>query len=219
MNWFRFYTDALNNPKAQGLPPDIFKFWINLLCVARMYNGILPSEDHLWFVMRADSEWGKRCLDRLIESGFVDRVGDELTPHDWYEHQYDSDDGALRMRKHREKRKRESRSESLVTNKSRTRLEKNRLERIEQTKPAATNKIVPISLDEVRIALMEFPGARKLQGMPDDSLLIKCCAMAGNNVDELAKALRGLALSGKKPELSWGWFLTVLPSKLNGAAR
>ncbi len=183
-----------------------------------MYNGILPPEDHLWFVMRADAEWGKRCLDRLIENGFVDREGDELTPHDWYEHQYDSDDGALRMRKHREKRKRESRGESQVTNKSRTRLEKNRIERIEQT-TAPPKQSLPIDLDEVRLCLMEYPGAKKLSGMPDDQLIIKCCAMAGNNVDELARALRGLALSGKKPELSWGWFLTVLSTKLNGAAK
>lgn len=72
----------------------------------------------------------------------------------------------------------------------------------------------PISLDEIRLALIEYPGAKKLPGTPDDKLLIKIRGLAGNDVDELARGLRALSLTGKKPELSWGWFPTVLKTYL-----
>jgi len=52
MNWFRYHTDALDNPKVQELPPELFKFWVNLLCLARLYDGVLPDDRTIAFRLR-----------------------------------------------------------------------------------------------------------------------------------------------------------------------
>ena len=32
--WLRLYDDVLDDPEVQRLPPDLFKHWVNLLCLA-----------------------------------------------------------------------------------------------------------------------------------------------------------------------------------------
>ncbi len=202
------------------LPGDLFKFWVNMLTLARLNNGRLPSISSIAFKVRCTVEQADESIAELMGRNLLECDRSGYFPHDWEEHQYPSDSSTERSRKSRQRSRNGIRNGD-ATLQQRPRIEEIRIEekREEQTTTKPQHKFKPLNLDEVRLCLMEFPGAKKLQGMPDDSLLIKCCAMAGNNVDELAKALRGLALSGKKPELSWGWFLTVLPSKLNGAAR
>jgi hypothetical protein len=41
--WFRFYDDALNDPKVQKLSGDLFKAWVNILCLASKHGGELPA--------------------------------------------------------------------------------------------------------------------------------------------------------------------------------
>ena len=40
MNWFRFYHGALHDPKVQSLRPELFKFWVNLLCL--IFTFMIP---------------------------------------------------------------------------------------------------------------------------------------------------------------------------------
>ena len=40
--WFRFYNEALDDPKVQKLPPALFKSWVNLLCLTARHDGTLP---------------------------------------------------------------------------------------------------------------------------------------------------------------------------------
>jgi len=44
--WFRFYNDALDNPKVQLLPSDLFKTWVNLLCIASRFGFLFLSPCH-----------------------------------------------------------------------------------------------------------------------------------------------------------------------------
>jgi hypothetical protein len=41
MQWFRFYNEALDDPKIQKLDGETFKAWINLLCICAR-NDVLP---------------------------------------------------------------------------------------------------------------------------------------------------------------------------------
>ena len=41
--WFRFYAEALNDPKVQRLDGETFKGWVNLLCLAKAHDGTLPD--------------------------------------------------------------------------------------------------------------------------------------------------------------------------------
>jgi len=99
--WFRFYDCALDDPKVQRLPGDVFKVWVNLLCVASRNDGQLPSVEDLAFMLRSDSETITRVMNELRRAGLIDESEQGLTPHNWAERQYQSDSSAERMRKHR----------------------------------------------------------------------------------------------------------------------
>lgn len=101
MKWFRFYSDALDDPKVQRLPAELFKAWVNILCVASRHGGVLPSSEDIQFALRlSESEVG-RVLDDLKARGLIDEVGDHLEPHNWSKRQYKSDNVTLRVQKNR----------------------------------------------------------------------------------------------------------------------
>jgi hypothetical protein len=103
MDWFRYYTKTLESRKVQSLPPVLFKAWINLLCVARIFDGkILPEEAA--YRLRCSPERLQELVEALHDRNLID--GPPWTPHDWDEHQCNSDSAAERMRAYR-KRKRE----------------------------------------------------------------------------------------------------------------
>lgn len=113
MKWFRFYTEALNDVKVQDLPPELFKAWINLLCVAseEEERGALPSLRKIAFALRMpeecaenSEECAQNIITRLIEFGFIDKKnGGKLAIHGWEKWQYESDNVSKRVSKHRTK--------------------------------------------------------------------------------------------------------------------
>jgi len=50
MQWFRFYADALNDPKVQSMDGDSFKAWVNLLCVTLQCNGEVVTGDVAFYL-------------------------------------------------------------------------------------------------------------------------------------------------------------------------
>jgi hypothetical protein len=113
--WFRYYDSALDDPKVQRLPAELFKVWVNLLCVASRHDGRLPSVPDLAFALRMTDEAVDRMLRALIERGLLDRDGDGLAPHNWNGRQHKSDDSAERVRRFRSKVKQECNGASAVT--------------------------------------------------------------------------------------------------------
>lgn len=106
MNWFRFYSEALDDPKVQRLPGDLFKAWVNLLCLANKgrIRGVLPSTADMAFALRLDERQVDGIVDRLIAAELLEHnaFGD-LVPHGWEGRQAASDDGAARKRAQRAK--------------------------------------------------------------------------------------------------------------------
>lgn len=88
----------------------------------------------------------------------------------------------------------------------------------EQTKPwtgtPSQNPAPPSKMEQACELLMLFPGAKLLPGMPDEKIQARCLLLAGDDVESLARALRTLHLSGKRAEVSWMWFPTVLKQYL-----
>src|SRR6185312_6510780 len=90
--WFRFYDDSLNNRKVQDLPADLFKHWVNILCIASKHGGVLPSLADVAFGLRLSESkaalvvagLAKRCLLDAVEGGY-------FRPHDWDTRQYKTD--------------------------------------------------------------------------------------------------------------------------------
>lgn len=105
MNWLRFYTDSLDNPKVQRLSPELFRAWVNMLCLARLHDGILPPIEDIAFRLRVTTTRAAEWVSALTERRFLEQEGDSVIPHDWDEHQYPSDDSAGRKRRQRARQK------------------------------------------------------------------------------------------------------------------
>jgi len=104
--WFRFYAEALDDPKVQKLPPHLFKVWVNVLCVASANGGVLPSAGDLAFRLRMSEHDAGTAIDELIDLGLVDILPDKrLTPHNWDSRQFESDTSAARTKKWRNNKK------------------------------------------------------------------------------------------------------------------
>jgi hypothetical protein len=126
--WFRFYNTTLDNPKAQRLSGDLFKGWVNLLCLASKRDGVLPSVSDIAFALRMDETEIETLLETLHARGLLDLEGDDYTPHDWDELQFKSDKSTDRVAKYRERQKKKTVSGNVTGNVAVTAQEQNRTE-------------------------------------------------------------------------------------------
>lgn len=106
--WFRFYTEALDDPKVQRLDASTFKHWVNLLCLAARHNGALPHESDIAFALRIDEVAVSSLLDRLVIAGLIDvrkggPNGSYIAPHNWDKRQYKSDTSTERVKRFRQR--------------------------------------------------------------------------------------------------------------------
>lgn len=117
MKWFRFYHDAYRDPKVQNMRPELFKFWVNFLCVASESEdrGTIRSLDHLRRALGLSRRLTERYCGELEAMGLLHRGDSEattklhssndfpLTPHNWSERQPEGDDAGLRKKRLRNK--------------------------------------------------------------------------------------------------------------------
>ena len=99
--WLRFYVRTLNNPKVQRLPGNTFKGWVNLLCLSKETDGVLPPVEDISFRLRLSKSKSEVLINTLKTNGLID--GNKL--HDWDEMQYPSDSSTERVQRHRERHK------------------------------------------------------------------------------------------------------------------
>lgn len=103
--WFRFYDEALDDPKVQRLSPHLFRAWVNLLCLASKAEGVLPSIADIAFRLRMSENDARAAVDDLILAELLDIGPDgRLCPHNWSGRQCASDTSKERTRKWREKK-------------------------------------------------------------------------------------------------------------------
>jgi hypothetical protein len=117
---------VLNNRKVQELEPELFKAWINILCIgsANENRWQVPEMKDVAFAMRVPLGDATGYVDELIERRLLDRDDIGIWVHDWSDWQKESDDVAARVQKHRGTRN------NVVTlhetNTDRSRVDKNR---------------------------------------------------------------------------------------------
>jgi len=99
--WFRFYADAMRNPKVAALSDREFRLWVQVLSVASENEGRVPPADDLKHMLRMRLDHLLTGLDRLISSGLIDRLEVGYEPHNWKKFQYKSDTSTDRVQKHR----------------------------------------------------------------------------------------------------------------------
>lgn len=108
--WFRFHTEALDDPKVQRLDGDTFKAWVNLLCIAAKNEGRLPPLEEVAFALRMDENGARTVLERLRNAGLIDlrnggANGSHYAPHGWGKRQYKSDTSTDRVKRFRKRSK------------------------------------------------------------------------------------------------------------------
>lgn len=109
MKWFRFYHDALDDPKVQRLPPDTFKFWVNLLCLASRSDdrGVIAMRpEEVAFALRCADDDASRHLSVLLDGGLVEVKDSTYLIHNWDVRQRKSDNVSSRVSAHRERKQR-----------------------------------------------------------------------------------------------------------------
>jgi hypothetical protein len=99
--WFRYYDDALNDPKVQRLPGELFKAWSNILCVASKNGGVLPSVGDVAFGLRLTTSKAGGIVAELARAELLDPVeGGYFRPHNWNERQFKNDVSTDRVKRH-----------------------------------------------------------------------------------------------------------------------
>ncbi len=101
--WFRFYDEALDDPKVQMLRPELFKAWVNVLCLASKNGGVLPTDEEICFALRLSEEKACELLRDLQGRGLIDVTEQGRRPHNWDKRQYKSDVSTGRVKRHRNK--------------------------------------------------------------------------------------------------------------------
>jgi hypothetical protein len=114
--WFRMYSDVLDDPKVQKLPPELFKAWVNLLCLASRNDGVLPAIEDIAFALRMSQDVTVTVTAELVTRGLLDEC-DGLAPHNWAERQFKSDtpeDAKERKRKQRQREKQQQNPDNVT---------------------------------------------------------------------------------------------------------
>lgn len=117
--WFRYYDDALNDPKVQRLSADLFKAWVNLLCVASKSEGAIQSLSDAAFALRMPESKVAIIVTELSAAGLLDPVtGGYFEPHNWPLRQFKADvtdpTAANRMRNYRNRKRNGDRNDTVT---------------------------------------------------------------------------------------------------------
>lgn len=103
--WFRLYNRLPNDPKIAALDDRTFRYWLLTLCVASQHYGKLPPIDEFAFYLRIDRPTAEQLIQTLRAKDLLDEIDGDLIPHNWSEHQYESDNSTPRVKRFRERKR------------------------------------------------------------------------------------------------------------------
>lgn len=112
MQWFRLYSDVLNSPKVQTLSPDIFKVWINCLCIAcnkdETFQGTLHETIvETAYALRLPVSETQEALDSLVAADLLYIEDGLYHIVNWDKRQFKSDTSTERVKSFRDKKKKQ----------------------------------------------------------------------------------------------------------------
>lgn len=99
--WFRFYSEVPDDAKVQALSGDLFKLWVNVLCIASRHDGVVPGMKEMTFTLRMTPAEVTGGMDALKKAGLFERVAEAIVPHNWNGRQFQSDSSTERTRRYR----------------------------------------------------------------------------------------------------------------------
>jgi hypothetical protein len=110
--WFRFYDDVLNDLKVQSLPGELFKAWVNLMCLTSKKDGEAFAVDDVVFSLRITQAKAQAIIDELLKRELLDDTETGVVSHNWNARQFKSDTSNDRVKRFR---RRHSNGECNVT--------------------------------------------------------------------------------------------------------
>jgi hypothetical protein len=99
--WFRFYDDAINDPKVLRLSDELYRAWTILLCFASKHEGKLPPADDIAIALRVKPSKVYEWITKLVGGGLIDKTETGFEPHNWNGRQYKSDVSTERVKRFR----------------------------------------------------------------------------------------------------------------------
>jgi hypothetical protein len=105
--WFRYYAETLEDPKVQRLPEALFKTWVNLLCLASRCEGVIPKLADVAFALRLSERECARRMLALRDCGLLENKDETCFPHNWNGRQFKSDDANERVKRYRQRNKKQ----------------------------------------------------------------------------------------------------------------
>lgn len=102
--WFRFYSEAIRDPKVARLADKDYRIWTELLAIACENEGHIPPAADLKHLLNRRLDHLLSALNRLVSGGLIDPLEVGYEPHNWSKRQYKSDTSTERVRKHRAER-------------------------------------------------------------------------------------------------------------------
>lgn len=103
--WFKFYEDAVDDPQIQKLSPELFKVWVNLLCLTAKYEGFLPDINDISFALRMPADQAEAAVMALVREGLLVVENSLLMPDDWQQRVGTNVLNAKRQKRFRDNRK------------------------------------------------------------------------------------------------------------------
>ena len=103
--WLRLWVGITNSRKIQSLPDNLFRWWINLLCLSKGQDGLLPNIKDISWELRMTEAKVNQAISSLMEHGLIDAIELGFAMHDWDEWQFQSDVSTERTRRFKERQK------------------------------------------------------------------------------------------------------------------
>ena len=154
------YAEVLNDPKAQKLSDSAFRGWVNLLCLASNYDGILEQPlENVAFSLRKSLPKTKELFRILVAAELLDELENGWKPHNWDTRQYKSDVSTERVKRFRKRR--EAVSETPPDTDSDT--EQNQIQKKEED----SSKSPPAMLDMPTPKIPKTNGKKPKGDMPE----------------------------------------------------
>ena len=152
MRWFRFYAEALRDPKVRQLSDALFRTWIDILCLASEYGGEVPVTDlQHRLPHRSNVTFDRVCA--LVDRGLLEYGGGLIIPHNWFGRQYRSDSSTQRVQRHRLRKNNRYRNvsrEGHVTAPEKKKVSKKEREAVAEMEKRLTAEIRPSDLASLK---------------------------------------------------------------------
>lgn len=217
-SWLRIYSEVLNDPKVQKLPAEIFKGWINILCLAAQHDGLLPCDDDIAFALRIDNKAVIKLMKSLSGAGLIDELETGREPHNWNGRQYKSDVSTERVKRFRKRSmKRDETATETAPEQSRTETEQSRAE---QKRANETNgddpRIVDLAHDLTTIAGCCLPDPGRIL---ENQTIVRAWITAGAKPDRLRELIAERMAGGRAQPRTLRYFDGAVKDDLAKAAK